>query len=661
MNNTKKGAKGTRRSFFLNGLNAFTSFLYSIFTNGRIGRALASDDKLYKQSRLADTFERKPRTDHRGARYVEMIVEKSRVLSTLGLIKTFLVSLSLNIYGIFMMVYGITAVFMYYISIAINGTYSNGNYAVITPIIMIFCAIPMLFSTSGSVANTVSKSHMMKKITLSFLGIPEEKLNIKNVIGGTEFMFMASVIAVLFGTFTYFLHPAYFPVLFGVIVVVCLIAANPETGIIFSVTAVPFLQYTKHPTLVISAMILATMISYSCKLIRRRRTAHIGVECILMFIFCGFMLAGSIFSPGGFSALMDAMFSVLIIIGGFLLTYNLICARKHLEACSKILIVAFTAVCVFGIWNLIYNQISVGFIYSIRESVSPILNENNIIYIADKASVFSAMSVLIFPLFLSYTARQKKFKNVALMIVASALVVITTFIYGTYEAVVALAIEFILFWLLYSHKSMTVMILTLIPIGIFMVVYPYLEIYFGWENISDIVKNILPLNDPDSAIRTNLARNVTEMLKDGNFSGIGVGQDTFESVFPAYSDVVSQGATDPGSLWLQILCWSGVGGVITFIIFAMIMIKKGLGYMTFSREKQMKGNELALLCGFAVALIFGSVNCVWEDSKILYLFWFCAGLLAAYIKNGRDAENIRVANFAYSEENTDIELRFTSN
>lgn len=652
------GSSGCRRSFVLHAINAFSAFLYSLFANGRVGSALSSGNGLYKKSLCARLFERNAAKNVRSrlSGKVERAIEDSRALRAVGVLRVFLGSLAINVYGIFFVAYGLTSVFMYYITIVLNGKNDHGMSALITSVIITVCALPMLVS-SKSVTALASESAFIRRFIVSFLGIPEEKLKQGKRTSGTEYMFMSAIIAVLFGIFTYFLHACYLPIILGVLILLCLISVTPEAGVMISIAASPFLQYTSAGDVLLIAMILVTMVSYVSKLIRHRRTASFSAESVFVLIFCGFMIAAGIFSKGGAQTARETLFTVLVILGGFFMTYNLMRGKRKLSACTAIVAAAFAVPAVMGVWNFFYQGIADGVMYSMRANVQPIF-DGGIVYVADSSAVFSVLAVLASPLIFSYAAKQKSMKGLAAVIILITFTSAASIIYGTYETVVAIILEFCLFWMLYSHRTLTVIIIALIPLATFTVAYPYLANQFGWKDISETIKNILPLAHPDSATYNSVVQSVVAMLKDGNLSGIGAGKHAFEVIYPAYADVVSASAVYPGSFWLQIVCWSGIGGLVTFLLFSLTLLKNSLGYLVISRDKMLRREALALMCGLFVSMIYGAINCLWDDPRMMYLFWVMAGLLAGYIREGIDEERMRVSGFADDTDHTDVELKF---
>ena len=168
----------------------------------------------------------------------------------------------------------------------------------------------------------------------------------------------------------------------------------------------------------------------------------------------------------------------------------------------------------------------------------------------------------------------------------------------------------------------------------------------------------LPLSFERAPLRTSTVESSIAMLMDGNLTGIGVGNEVFQKVHAGYANVVSSGASDPGSFIIQIVCWSGIGGLVTFTVFMLMIFKSSYGYILVSRDKAIRRKTISLFCALFCVMIFGTVNCLWSDMRMLFLFWACAGLLSGFVREGRDKEIKIMTAFSEDQDMTDLELRF---
>ena len=205
---------------------------------------------------------------------------------------------------------------------------------------------------------------------------------------------------------------------------------------------------------------------------------------------------------------------------------------------------------------------------------------------------------------------------------------------------------------------MTVTLFTLIPVGIVAILYPYAVEYWAMPDISSILMEYMPASLPDAALYPSVIRDTVAMILDGNWHGIGVGENAFISAFAPYADVVSSGASQPMSLWLQIVCWSGIGGLVAFIVFLLFLMRRSLGFLIASDKKEQRGKALALYSGIITAVLLGFVYGIWVDVRILYLFWACTGILMGYVRLGDEDAEIRRAGYMNSDNEKDVSVVF---
>ena len=651
-----KKAKDKKRSSLLGGLvNRFTAMIYSFFVNGRIGDILSSHDTLCKRSFLAHTLSRSGKGSV-GMQYTEALLERSVSSKVLHFIRNFLASLKLNVYGMFFVFYGLVSAAAYLIPAFVSGFTSFDEYAVIYSGIIVFISLPLLFS-SNSAVTALAGSRMLGRMVLNILCVPEERIKVKKKYGGTVCAFVASVLGMACGVVSYFTHPLYIPILILCLIALFLVFAMPETGIIITLAALPFMQYLPKTHIVLFVMIMVTTVSYFCKVFQRKRQFNLSPEITMVMLFCGFIIVGGISSYGGFSTLADSLAAMVYIIGGFLLTYNLVNTEKLLSACLKTITASFMLLCIVGIWESVYNGISARIIDTFSPTISTITQEN-ILYILDNGVVFGMFAVLIFPLIFAYIIKRRSFKGGAFISVLGIVIAAAAWMCSHYEIMVALAIEFVIFWLLFSHKTLSAVLIGAIPVGIAVLLYPYAVTYLSFPDISRILMEYTPASMPDSELHASVVGDVINMLADGNWLGIGVGEQRFTSIFSSYASEASSGAIQPMSLWLQVLCWSGVFGLVAFIVFLIFLFKRSLGFFISSDKKEQRGKALALFTGIVASLLLGFVYGIWVDVRILYLFWVCTGLLMGYVRLGNENDEIRNAEFKDSHDEKDVTVVF---
>lgn len=652
----KKGKRKHRRSLILNAIDRLAAMIYSFFTNGRIGDMLSSNDTLCKRSYLAGRLSNEKGGSNSRRRRSEIIMEESSASRIMVFLRSFLASLKLNVYGVFFTFFGLSAAVITMIPALSGGMNAVDQSALIICATITLCAIPPMFA-SQSAAEAIFKSKFLSKIMLNVLCIPEEKFKTKKQYGGTVYVFLSAIAAMLLGALSYYTHVLFVPLALLCVFVLFLIFSSPESGVIITLALVPFMQYIQRPKVMIMVLVVATAASYFTKVVQRRRRLMLSPEICMVLLFCGFVFMGAFFSHGCTETLFDTINTIVIILGGFLLTYNLVNSEKLLSAAFKTMRVSFILLCAMGVWEGVVYGISNRIIDKSTLDIARLAGDK-IIYIADNGVVFGLFAILMFPMLFAYAARKKSVKSAASVAIICVLAICAAWMCSHYEIIVALVIEIIIYWFVYSHKTLTTVLIALIPIGILMLLYPFAIIYLKFPDISGMLAEYMPAQIPDAEMHPSVVRDVVVMIRDGHWAGIGAGEHAFVSEFSQYAGASSVGATNPMSLWLEILCWSGIFGFISFAMFVIFLMKRSLGSLIDQRSNELRARTLSVFTGLVVAMLFGCVYGIWTDVRILYLFWACTGLLVGYIRLGREHNEIRDAQFDNLEDSKDVEVIF---
>ncbi len=650
--------KGKRKlSYLWSFTDRFTAMLYAILKNGRIGNMLSFGGSLYNNSLFYNTYQRKKSNVANAIKkYPEMIMGESAFSKIMRFFGMFFASLGLNVYGVFLVLFGLTSCVAYLIPAFANGFSSFDEAKVALSILISFCSLPMLFSSKTAV-EALSESKIMSKIVLDIFCVPKEHLRSKKKYGGTGYIFSAAVIAILLGISSLYTHPLLVPLELLYFTVVFAVLAYPEIGVIAIFAMLPFMMCFPNPRAVLLISVLFTGISYMIKVFQRKRIFSLTVEIDMILLMCGFMVVCGSFTRGGAETFGESVSTAVIIFGGYVLTYYLFTTEKLMHACIKTLTASFLLLCFIGIWEGGYYGISARIIDSMGPDISSITS-NNLLNVSDNGAVFGMLAVLIFPLLFTYITKQKSVQRIIAVAVLGSIAIIAVWMCSSYEIIIALMLESIIFWFLYSHKTMNVVIFALIPFGIIAMLYPGAVKYWGFPNISELFMEYMPASMTDHDVRGSVVRDVIKMISDGNIFGIGTGDGIFAMIFPNYASVSSAGAEDPMSFLLQLICWAGIFGAIAFLIFALFLFKRSLGFLISCDNCELRSRALALFSGISAALLLGQVYSIWSDVRIMYLFWAFAGLMMSLVKIGRMRERTRESQFVSTELATDVEVIF---
>lgn len=145
------------------------------------------------------------------------------------------------------------------------------------------------------------------------------------------------------------------------------------------------------------------------------------------------------------------------------------------------------------------------------------------------------------------------------------------------------------------------------------------------ESIITRFTSIGDLSDSSSSYRLYIWLGTINMLKDFWLYGIGLGSTAYNQVYPFYSfsNIIAPHAHN---LYLQIMCETGIAGLLVFLIFIIITLKKI--YLGFSRDKK---GIYGILCASVIAgllgfLLQGMFDYVWYNYRVFLMFWMFIGI-----------------------------------
>ena len=142
---------------------------------------------------------------------------------------------------------------------------------------------------------------------------------------------------------------------------------------------------------------------------------------------------------------------------------------------------------------------------------------------------------------------------------------------------------------------------------------------------------IFTLKDSSNNHRIHLWRGVLLMLRDYGITGIGLGPESFELIFPTYARRLAQeGAYHTQMLYLELLVETGVFGFISFMWFYLRTVKNSVCKLVRSSSKLLR----LALCACAAALAgiaFSSlVEYIWYYPRILFAFFLVCGFAIGF-------------------------------
>ena len=659
VNQSQNKKKKRARSFLVTWITRLIAFISALFLKSWVGRAIMKSGSSFNNSFIRRWFVSIKTKTRKRSGFVNKLslVCENGFFARLGRsVVSLMTTMSVAVYGMFFATFGIVTIIIHFIAIYVipNSSY-DGEISLIAGVILVICSIPFLSSTR-SVIQLFACGKAARRIAIGFLRIPEEKLWNQKKIGGVAFMLLSAFLGMMMGALTYFVNPLFVIAALVVFVAVILVFSYPEGGVIISCITLPFLQYISYVDLVMLALVLLTGISYAIKFIRGKRTFHMSAMDVMVVLLGIAMIIAGMFSPGGKTAIAHSIYNVMIIWGAFFLGGNLTKNDSVRKICVKILIAALVVSSFLQFWNLYYMNISEAVEHSLETDYRSILDTTGL-NTARNLKIPGLWAAMLSPMLIAECFNRKRIYSVVALLLGFVPVVLSIAFFGTLEIMIALLIGVALYLILHSPKSVTnILIVTLCCALIFMLL-PIVLSQLGVHNIptfGDVIEIIFPDGDELSAYRSHIVKDTWNMLCDGNIFGIGSGTEAYKNAMAPYVTAVSENADTPAIAYFQILCESGIVGLIIFASFSVLILKNGMKYVINPKSRQSKTLLLGMISGYMTALILGSVSCIFVDVQMRYLFWLFAGLIVSQVYSGEANELLSNSRLKDNADEVDV-------
>jgi len=133
------------------------------------------------------------------------------------------------------------------------------------------------------------------------------------------------------------------------------------------------------------------------------------------------------------------------------------------------------------------------------------------------------------------------------------------------------------------------------------------------------------MNDSSTSYRVNIWLGTISMLKDYWLSGIGPGQSAYNKVYPFYG---YNGISAPHAhnTFLQIMCDTGIMGIITFVLIIYQYFKNL--FITYLKEKDFEAKVLTISAMSSVMafMVQSMFDYTFYNYRVMLLFWIFIGL-----------------------------------
>ena len=606
------------KSMIMHWLNSFAAAVHRAAHVGIIGRLMSrytSENEALKKSFSASAAKRGSKVGEfvRKARFaIGDQFESSLLLKVLRRCLAFLVGCRVRFYGAFLMTFGIYTALAYAIGLYIFKT-SVGVETLVCSIITVLGALPLLFSTK-TLSGALVSSRVGEYVFCEFFGIPAEKFRTEPEKNGDAYNF-AIIAGVALGSLTFIVPPINICLAALALTVAILIFVFPETGVIATLLLLPFIGFPIASNLMNHLIFLFT-VGYLIKLIRGKRVIHFDIYDLSMAFFAFVILFAELVRSD--VAADPATSNYVSLLVGCFVAANLMRTRKWLSRCVAALTSSATVSSLVFIWQK--AALSVGTL-TFGSTVIRLFPENVSLFFSD-ADLYAAYLLTAFVMTFCSIGTRKGFRRSIVGMLSSLSMITALILTGSVPGIIGALAAFIFLATVMSRKTIVVSVFTVFVGGSFLLALPA----FVTSRIGMFIGYIS--GSAHTAVKT--WQGAARLASAALFGGTGFGG--FAEFYPGFAVPGYEASADSSALWLQLLCETGIVGLLLFIMTVFLFAQNCFEFAAKSGDKIPKRFTLASLAAI-FGLLAQSMLCnIWGDPRMFFGFFIIMSLTCAYIR-----------------------------
>ncbi len=539
-------------------------------------------------------------------------IENSFIINKIAEMMRYLSRLSMRVIGVFLISSGLFTIVSQSVLYMLDkeaDVLLSGAFAVL----MMFLGSLMLLSKKAFCI-AVSESKIFGGFARSFCGFKERSFKFEgDTTGKKNFAF---IFGLVFGVLSAFINPIILfcaaIALFGAYIVIL----NSECGYNLTVFILPFLVMLPHPSIILAGLILFTFFSYVIKLIRGKKYFKLELMDILVLCFMFVMMLGGIVSYGGSQSVQAATIYTVLMIGYFL-TVGLVNSKEMLKRTVSIIGFSLFAVSAIGLYQNFTGNVSAEWIDTAMFDAI----EGRVVSTFENPNMLGEYLILILPILagVALGERQTFTKGSHLAYFAIGTVcLVYTWARGAWLGFLFAAVILMLMW---NRKAMGLIVAAIaaLPFAV-----PFLP-----ESIVSRFSSIGNLSDTSTNYRVYIWRGSVNLAADYALTGIGVGRDAFNKVYPYYSFAGIETAPHAHNLFLQTFIEVGIFGFIVFIAVIIGLLQTGFSLAKCGKDKEVRLIGCGAFCGVLAALLQGMTDYIWYNYRVFFIFWIVIGIASA--------------------------------
>lgn len=618
------------------GFGRLGSFLYKKIGSGLYSFLFGSYDEMcdtFDKSRIGSALGGK----NRAARYLAANIEESVYVSAVAALMRYLSCLSLRVIGVFLMSCGFYSLLGQAVLFLIDAETAHILPAAISALLIVL-GIPLLFS-GKPLCTAIHDSTVWNAFFTRFCGFHERSYAAPD--GATGRKGAAFILGLPFGILACFVHPLWLIVGVMAVIAAYIVLINPECGLYAAIFLMPFFVILPRPSIFLALLVIYTTFALGIKLLRGKRYFRVEPLDIFVLCFMAAMLLGGLVSYGGGQSIRAAAIYVALMLGYYLVV-GLLNTKEKLMRAAMLLCVSLLLVSLYGIYQNVTGNIS-------AEWIDTEMFDNiggRVVSTFENPNMLGEYLILLLPIVAALFFGDRHFSAKPASLVtfaAGCLCLIYTWARGAWLGFLLAAVLFVLMW---SRRSVALIVagICLLPLAV-----PYLP-----ANIVSRFASIGDLTDTSTNYRVYIWRGSARMAADYALTGVGVGEQAFNRIYPFYSFAGIEKAPHSHNLFLQIFIELGIFGFILFIAMLICFLQSGFSLAKHGEDKTVRLIGCGAMCGVLAALLQGMTDYVWYNYRVFFLFWIVFGLCSAARRI--DAASRRQKRATVSETYADITI-----
>ncbi len=599
-------------SAIIRALDKVGDFLYKRLGSGVYSFAFGSYDTMcetFDESALGNALGGKR---GRLRRFLAENIEESVYVTGVAAMMRYLSRLSLRVIGVFLLstgFYTFVAQLLLYLIWHNDASVLHGAVA----IIMMLCGIPFCFSKKPF-STAVYESAVFGWLARDFCGFKERSFALGEAPTGRKNA--AFILGLPLGILSCFVNPILMIVLAVALILAYIVLLQPECGYYSILFLLPLLVVLPNPSIALGLLVLYTCGSFLIKIIRGKRHFHLELLDVLVLGFMAVMLLGGLVSYGGTQSIMAAGIYTILMLGYFL-TVGIVNSKEQLKKSGAVLAASMFLVAAYGLYQNFTGNISTEWIdTAMFDSIG-----GRVVSTFENPNMLGLYLILLLPMIAANGIGEKNWwrkPGYILAFAVGAACLIYTWARGAWLGFLFAAVIFLLMW---NRRTMGVLLAGVLALP---VAVPFLP-----ESIVSRFSSIGDLTDTSTNYRVYIWRGSTNMLKDYWLTGIGVGEQAFDKIYPYYSFAGIEKAPHAHNLFLQLFIEVGVFGFLVFVAMLLCLFQSGFSLAKHGEDKTVRLIGCGALCGVLAALVQGMTDYVWYNYRVFFVFWLLIGIVSA--------------------------------